>query len=136
MLQNKDVIYPELSYKISGILFGVRKNLGRYKNEKQYCDAIEEELKKNKISYEREKILPESFDGEQKNRNKVDFLVENKIILEVKAKQFVTKEDYYQTRRYLDCLSKKLGILVNMRRYYVNPKRILNSEVSHDSHNN
>ncbi len=136
MLQNKDVIYPELSYKISGILFGVRKNLGRYKNEKQYCDAIEEELKKNKISYEREKILPESFDGEQKGRNKIDFLVEDRILLEIKAKPFITKEDYYQTRRYLDCLSKKLGILVNMRRYYINPKRILNSSVSHDSHNN
>ncbi len=135
MLVNKDVVYPELSFKISGILFGVRKNLGRYKNEKQYCDAIEEELKKNNIIYEREKILPESFGGEQKNRNKVDFLVENKIILEVKAKQFITKEDYYQTRRYLDCLSRKLGILVNMRRYYVSPKRILNSGVSHDSQN-
>lgn len=133
MLQNKDVIYPELSYKISGILFGVRENLGRYKNEKQYCDAIEEELKKNNINYEREKILPESFDGEQKGRNKVDFLIDDKIILEIKAKPFVTKEDYYQIRRYLDCLGKKLGILVNMRRYYVSPKRILNPNVSHNS---
>lgn len=135
MLQNKDVIYPELSFKINGILFGVRKNLGRYKNEKQYCDAIEDELKKNNIKYEREKVLPESFDGEQKGRNKIDFLVENEILLEVKAKQFITKEDYYQTRRYLDCLGKKLGILANMRRYYVSPKRILNSGVSHNSQN-
>lgn len=135
MLQNKDIIYPELSFKINGILFGVRKNLGRYKNEKQYCDAIEDELKKNSVNYEREKVLPESFDGEQRGRNKVDFLIENKIILEVKAKPFITKEDYFQTRRYLDCLSKKLGILVNMRRYYVNPKRILNSGVSHNSQN-
>ena len=61
MLQKEDIIYPKLSYKINGILFGIRKNLGQYKNEKQYCDAIEEELKKNKISYEREKILPKSF---------------------------------------------------------------------------
>jgi len=89
-------------------------------------------LKKNGINYEREKILSESFEGEQKGRNKVDFLIENKIILEVKAKPFITKEDYYQIRRYLDCLSKKLGILVNMRRYYVRPKRILNSDVSQD----
>lgn len=135
MLQNKDIIYPELSFKINGILFRVRKNLGRYKNEKQYCDAIEDELKKNSVNYEREKVLPESFDGEQRGRNKVDFLIENNIILEVKAKPFVTKEDYFQTRRYLDCLSKKLGILVNMRQYYVNPKRILNSGVSHNSQN-
>jgi GxxExxY protein len=133
MSQNKDIVYPELSYKISGILFGVRKKLGRYKNEKQYCDAIEEELKRNRINYEREKVLPESFEGEQVGRNKIDFLVENKIILEVKAKPFITKEDYYQTRRYLGCLSKKLCILVNMRRYLITPKRILNPLVSHDS---
>lgn len=132
MPTDKNIVYPELSYKISGILFGVRKNLGRYKNEKQYCDAIEEELKKNGINYEREKILPESFEGEQERRNKVDFLIENKVILELKAKPFITKEDYYQVRRYLDCLGKKLGILANMRRYYVKPKRILNSEVSQD----
>ncbi len=136
MLQNKDVIYPELSYKISGILFKVRKDLGRFRNEKQYCDAIEEELKKNSLNHEREKILQESFDGEQKGRNKVDFLIDDKIILEIKAKPFVTKEDYYQTRRYLDCLGKKLGTLVNMRRYYVSPKRILNPNVSHNSQSN
>jgi len=134
MFQNKDIIYPELSYKISGILFGVRKNLGRYKNEKQYSDAIEEELKKNNIDYEREKVLPESFDGEQKGRNKVDFLIENSIVLEIKAKPFITKEDYFQVRRYLDSLNKKLGILSNMRQYYINPKRVLNSNISHDSH--
>ncbi|MCX6731424.1 MAG: GxxExxY protein [Candidatus Parcubacteria bacterium] len=132
MLQSKDIIYPELSYKINGILFGVRKNLGQYKNEKQYCDAIEEELKKNKINYEREKIIPESFSGEQKGRNKIDFLIDDKIILEVKAKPFITKNDYYQIRRYLDSLDKKLGFWVNMRKYSVNPKRILNSKCSHN----
>jgi len=135
MFRSKDIIYPELSFKINGILFGVRKMLGRYKNEQQYCDAIEEELKNNEINYEREKVLPESFGGEQKGRNKVDFLIDDKIILEIKAKPFVTKEDYFQVRRYLDCFGKKLGVLANMRKYYVNPKRILNSNVSHDSQN-
>jgi len=80
-------------------------------------------------------IYPElSYEGEQKGRNKVDFLIEDKIILEIKSKPFITQNDYYQTRRYLDCLNKKLAILVNMKRYYVNPKRILNSSVSHNSH--
>ena len=132
MLQSKDIIYPELSYKINGILFDVKKNLGQYKNEKQYCDAIEEELKKRGIKYEREKILPESFVGEQRGRNKVDFLIDDKIVLEIKAKPFITKSDYYQTRRYLDSLDKKLGFLVNMRNYSINPKRILNSKCSHN----
>lgn len=128
-IMRKDIVYPDLSFQVNGILFTVRKKLGRFRNEEQYCDGIEQELKRLKIDYEREKILDQSFENEKPGRNKVDFLIDNRIVLEVKAKQFITKEDYYQVRRYLSSLNKKLAILVNMRRYYVNPKRILNSEV-------
>jgi len=121
------VLHPELSYTINGILFTTRKELGRFCNEKQYCDYIESLFKKDNIRYEREKVLPPSFSGEQKGRNKVDFLIEDMIVLEIKAKSLLTKEDYYQVQRYLASLNKELGILVNMRRYLVTPKRILNS---------
>lgn len=131
MRKNK-IICSELSYKINGILFKVRKELGIFRNEKQYCDAIENVLKEEGIKYEREKILPASFEGESVKRNKIDFLIDDEIILEIKTKPFITKEDYYQIKRYLVSLNKKLGILVNMRRYYVNPKRILNSEAGEE----
>ncbi|MBI2035889.1 MAG: GxxExxY protein [Candidatus Liptonbacteria bacterium] len=92
--ENK-IIYPELSYKINGILFNARKMVGRFANEKQYCDAIEELLKRENVLYEREKALPQSFTGEANRRNIVDFLIDNKIIIETKSKPFVTKEDYF-----------------------------------------
>lgn len=123
------LIYPELSYEINGILFAVQNEHGRFCNEKQYCDAIEGYLKKFKINYEREKILEPSFPDEKKGRNKIDFLVGGKIIIEVKAKRFLTKDDYYQTKRYLQALNMKLGILVNFRSKYIEPKRILNSAI-------
>lgn len=78
------------------------------------------------MKYEREKILPPSFENEMRGRNKVDFFIENKIVLEVKAKRIITKDDYYQIRRYLDALNIKLGIIVNFRSNYLHPKRILN----------
>jgi GxxExxY protein len=121
------VIYPELSYKITGVLFIVHNELGRYCNEKQYADRVEFYLKKFKIRYEREKVLPKSFENEMNGRNKVDFLIENKIILEIKAKRLLEREDYYQVKRYLIALNKKLGIAVNFRDKYLRPKRILNS---------
>jgi len=127
-MRKSKLIYPELSFLVTGVLFKAKKNIGRFKSEEQYCDAIAFELEKANIRYEREKSLPISFSGEANNRNRVDFLIEDKIILEVKSKAFITKQDYYQTRRYLDCLNKKLGILVNMRNYYVKPKRVLNSQ--------
>ncbi len=121
------LIYEETTYNLNGILFKVHNELGRFCNEKQYGDAIESYLKKSNILYEREKILPPTFEDELRGRNKIDFLIENKIILEIKTKRFLSKEDYYQIRRYLNALNKKLGILVNFRQKYIKPRRILNS---------
>lgn len=104
--------------------------LGKFCNEKQYGDAIEKYLKESEVNYQREKILPPSFENESKGRNKIDFLIENKIILEIKTKRFLVKDDYCQTRRYLGALNKKLALLVNFRDKYLLPKRILNSSVS------
>jgi len=131
-IKNK-VVHSELSYKINGILYQVRKDLGVSKNEKQYCDAIETKLKAASIQYEREKIAPESFKDEIKGRNRVDFIIENKIILEIKAKPFITKDDYYQTLRYLEAFNSQLAIITNMRKYYVHPKRILNPKYKESS---
>src|SRR3989344_879046 len=65
--------------------------------------------------------------------NFVDFIIEDKIVLELKAKPFTDKEDYYQLRRYLHNAKVKLGLLVNFRDRYLKPKRILNPDVPADS---
>lgn len=57
LIKTNKVLYPELLYKICGILFKVHNKLGRYYNEKQYGDLIEELFKENNIFYEREKTF-------------------------------------------------------------------------------
>jgi len=120
------LIYPELSYKITGIFYKVHNSLGRFRSEKSYADAIENLLQKNKVKYEREKNLGKSFDGENPRRNIVDFIIDNRIIVEVKVKKFITKEDYNQMQRYLNATNLKLGLIVNFRNSYLKPKRVLN----------
>ena len=66
-------VYAELSYKICGVLFAVHNELGRYRNEKQYADAVEKYLSLFNIPYEREVVIPVSFAGEAPGRNKIDF---------------------------------------------------------------
>jgi len=131
-LQNDEspdkLIYKELSYKINGLLFNVHNELGKFCNEKQICDRIEFYLKEEHLSYEREKIVPKSFEGELTGRNRVDFVIEEKIILEVKCIRFIGKEEYYQVQRYLHAYNKQLGILVNFRDERIVPRRILNSD--------
>ena len=128
----QELVYPELSYKVTGLLFKVHNELGRYCNEKQYGDLLEKKFEKNSINYEREKILPVSFKSESNNRNRIDFLVDDKIILELKCRRIIGRGDYYQLRRYLIALNKKLGLIVNFHEKYLKPKRVLNSSYRHE----
>lgn len=118
-----ELIYPELSYRINGILYKVHNNLGRFCRERQYQDAIEEILNKENIIFEREKRINIS---ENIGTNIADFIIDDKVILECKAKNIVTKEDYFQVLRYLKYSNKRLGLLVNFRNTYLRPKRIVN----------
>ena len=122
---NKELLYPELSYELNGILFKVHNDLGRFCNEKQYGDAIEKILKEKEIPYHREYVIPQSFDGEMKGRNKVDFLIKGKIILEMKTKSHIERRDYFQIKRYLTAANLELGILVNFQCYHLVPKRVI-----------
>ena len=60
--------------------------------------------------------------------NRVDFLVENAIVIDIKAKKFITKKDYFQMLRYLEAANLQLGIIINFRNTYLKPKRIINSK--------
>lgn len=124
------IVYPKLSYVLTGVFFYVHNKLGRYCKEKQYGDAIEDVLRSKNIKYEREKIIPINLNEATVGGNKVDFYIEDKILIEIKAKRFITKEDYYQTKRYLEAFRKPLALLVNFRHRYIKPKRILNINYS------
>ena len=118
------IIYPELSYLITGLCFSVQKNLGRFAREKQYSDALEKTLKNTQVHYEREKIIGDFAEG-----NRADFIIENKIILEIKSIPYITKKEYYQIQRYLKASNLKLGMIINFRSEYLKPKRVVNSNV-------
>ncbi|MDQ1283816.1 MAG: hypothetical protein QG620_164 [Patescibacteria group bacterium] len=119
-----NVLYPELSYTINGICFNVHNKLGRFCREVQYADELEAELIKKKIPYKREsRILKQ----DKFTRNIIDFIVNDCIILELKAKSIITKDDYYQAKRYLISSNKQLCLIVNFRDTYLKPKRILHN---------
>ncbi len=127
MYKGGTIIHPKLSYKINGILFDAHNKLGPYAREKQYGDIIKQLLEKNHISYIRE--FPIKNTG-----NIVDFIIEDKIILELKAKRILTPEDYCQIQRYLQIAHIKLGILVNFRKNYIKPKRIVRIDTKKKSY--
>jgi GxxExxY protein len=116
------VIYPQLSYAITGICFEVHNELGRFAKEKHYGNLLEDKLKEKGIVYVREYKIEQTGD-------RVDYLIAETIILEIKAKNMILKADYYQAQRYLHALNKKLALLVNFRNRYIKPIRVLNSDI-------
>ncbi|NOX64475.1 MAG: GxxExxY protein [Chlorobi bacterium] len=122
----ENLIYKEESYEITGICMEVHRLLGKGLLEIVYKDALEYEFRKRNILYEREKefpviykeiILPHKFYA--------DFIVQNKIILEVKAKSDLAKEDIAQTINYLRLSNCKLGLLVNFGVSSLQYKRVV-----------
>ena len=120
------LLHKDLSYAVRGLLFKVHNDLGRFKNEQQYGDYLEVLLKEDNLKYVREYILPPSFVGERKSRNKIDFLIENTIVVELKCATFLNKDHYFQCQRYLSCLNLDLALLVNFRSKYLTIRRVLN----------
>lgn len=112
------VIYPELSYLLTGVCFSVHNEIGRFARERQYADCLEQKLLELKIPFKREYRAG-------KSGNIFDFLVDNKIVIELKARRYILKDDYYQLQRYLQMSGMKLGLLFNFHNQHLRPLRVI-----------
>ncbi|MBD3903959.1 GxxExxY protein [Chryseobacterium sp. Ch-15] len=120
------VIYKEESYQIIGICMEIHNYLGHGFSEIVYKDALEIEFRKAGIFYEREKeyevvykeiVLPHKFYA--------DFVINEKIILEIKGKNQIAETDLAQAINYLKVSDNKLAIIVNFGESKLNYKRIV-----------
>ncbi|NQU77905.1 GxxExxY protein [Candidatus Falkowbacteria bacterium] len=89
---------------------------------------MEELLKDGNYKFEREKDLSRYPEDYKIGGNRVDFFMEGKLLFDAKAKDYITKEDYLQMKRYLEATNLKLGIIVNFREKRINMKRVINSK--------
>jgi len=128
--KRKHIVLADESYLLNGIFYEVHNRLGRFHKEKQYADALEVELKKLGIPYKREQKLSIQYESYPIEGGIVDFVIDNKISVDIKAKKFITKEDYFQMLRYLQASNVELGMIVNFRNTYLKPKRVLNNRVN------
>ena len=108
------LIYPELSNKILGLAIQLHCEMGCGFREKVYQDAFEVLLKENMIPYEREKHIDLMFHGVILEHDFFyDFLVDNKIGVELKAVSEIIGEYEAQIINYLHVSNHKLGLLLN-----------------------
>lgn len=125
-----DFIYQQESYKINGAIYEVHKRLGVGLLEKAYQEALERELKFQGIPFEREKRFDLFYRDEKMESYYIaDFVCYGKIIVELKAVSELSDAHKAQVRNYLGITGYKLGILVNFNEEFIEPVRILNSNV-------
>lgn len=119
------LLYEDLTYKIRRAVFDVYNTLGYGHKENVYQKALAKELKDLKINYEQEKSLPVKYKQEKVGNYRPDFIVDNKVIIEIKAANFTPKDAVKQLTYYLKGTGYKLGLLVNfgMPRLYI--KRVI-----------
>ncbi|NER15958.1 GxxExxY protein [Spongiivirga citrea] len=121
-----DIIYKEESYKIVGCLYEVFNNLGGGFSEIVYKDAIEYEFAKNDIPFEREKEYQVNYKGIiLEHKFYADFVIQDKIILEVKTILQLTDVQLGQCINYLKVSNNKLAILANFSQQGFEYKRVV-----------
>ncbi|MBU2539719.1 GxxExxY protein [Patescibacteria group bacterium] len=125
-LRRKDLLYPELSYQIIGILFDVSNKLGYGYQEKYYQKAVSTRLKETNLLFKEQVPIEISFDKNPIGRYFLDFLIENKIILEIKKMDKFLKNNTDQVYAYLKATGLELGILANFTKKGLQFKRIIN----------
>lgn len=121
-----NLIYKDLSYAIIGAVFEVYNELGFGFKERYYEDAIAKEFDKRNIKYKRQVSCKLFYKDEPIGIYRFDFLVENKIIVELKQGDFYSKQNFNQVLQYLKASNLKLAILVNITQHGVKYKRVLN----------
>lgn len=126
------IVQKELSYKIMGILFSVHNQLGNRYQEKYYQRAIEEALKETNLEFKKEIEVDLKFNNKKIGKYFLDFLIENSIVLEIKAVPIFKPRDFTQVLAYLVAINLELGILANFGTDKLTYKRILNSKYHSD----
>lgn len=119
-----NLVYPKLSYKVIGVLQKVSNEIGFVLNERYYYPFIEDELRNNNINFIKQVPLNISIEG-IRGRYFFDYLIDDKIVLEIKIGSRFSKKDVDQVMAYLRATGKKLGILARFTRSGVLTKRFL-----------
>ncbi|MBI4698468.1 MAG: GxxExxY protein [Nitrospirae bacterium] len=119
-MDTEKYIYKDLTYKIIGVIYEVHREI-------IYHKAIAIELSEKGISFAEEKPIDVKYKGKKIGIYKPDFIIEDKIILEIKVAPAITKTMRDQVYYYVKGTRYKLVLLVNFGTSKVGIKRLIYS---------
>ena len=126
MVRGVNMFNDELTHKIIGCAMKVHNTIGNGFQEVIYQRCLAIELQKAGLSFEREQEKQIYYDGIEVGTRRVDFLVENKVLVELKA--IIKLEDVHlaQAKNYLEAFGFEIGLLINFGSKSLEFKRLFN----------
>lgn len=121
--------YKDLTHKIIGCAMEVHKHLGNGFQEVVYQRALSIELNMNNIAHEREKEMQLNYKGFEIGTRRVDFFVNDTIMVEIKA--VINLEDVHlaQAMNYIEAYNLEVGLLLNFGAKSLQFKRVHNNKI-------
>lgn len=120
--------YSEITGKIIGSAIEVHKILGNGFQEVIYQRALAKEMQLQNLYFGREIEMPIFYKEENIGTRRVDFLVENKICVELKAISALDNTHLSQAINYLEAFNLEIGLLINFGSSTLEFKRVINSK--------
>ena len=120
--------HSDLTGKIIGCAMTVHNTLGNGFQEVIYQRALAIEFKKNELAFERELEMPIYYDDHEIGTRRVDFFVEKKVMVELKAITNLEDVHMAQAINYLEAYNLEIGLLINFGAKSLQFKRLINSE--------
>ncbi len=113
-----------LIYRGIGCCIEVHKELGPGFIESVYHRAMEVELAHQGIPFETQQKIELHYRGRRVGRHRLDLVIADRLVVELKAVEDLAKKHYAQVRSYLKAAEKEVGLLVNFGEYQLDPRRV------------
>ena len=111
--RTESLLHSEITKSVIACFYAVYDRLGYGFLENVYCGALTPELKRRGHRVSREVITPVYYDGVQVARYKMDFVIDDLIILEVKSTELLNPNDERQLLNYLRATTYEVGLLLH-----------------------
>lgn len=121
--------YSDLTEKIIGCAMRVHQKMRNGYQEKIYQVCLRIEFRKSGLLFSEETELPVYYDDIEVGRRRVDFLVEKKVVVEIKAVSTLTDVHLAQALNYLEVLNLEIGLLINFGAKSLEFKRLINNKL-------
>ena len=133
---NSNYKYSDITEKIIGCAMKVHSYLGNGFPEIIYQKSLAIELEKSKLEFLQEVNYPVYYDNKIVGNRYADFIIENKILVELKAISEITEHNYAQVLNYLKAYKLEVGLLINFGEKSLRFKRLIISPVQSEKSGN